>query len=209
MMGQTAFSSPQQSQWPLMNGAGDQSNGFAAYSNFPNKSQSMLMPNLHAGSGNESYPPPTGSKFKSFFSQDSSNSNSNISSPFGSNGLPNSAFNKPQQVFGPISRPMYPNTNFQNPMKSSLFPSDSIFSPAEQITGSFPRDNSLPLPIGYQRSQSLTSAFTSVNDAMWKENSQLLGPSQVPSVDNQVDQELAKAIEEELNTGTTTVSIVT
>nr|CAB3267881.1 uncharacterized protein zf(c3h/c2h2)-1 [Phallusia mammillata] len=201
LLGQNTFSSPGQSQWPVVNGAGDQTNGFlSGYSHFPSKTSSIVMPNLHSNPSNEVYPP-TGSKFQSFFSQDSTNANSNISSAFSTNGIQNS-YSK-QQPFGPISRPLYPNANFQAPMKSSLFPSDSLFSPAEQISNSFGRDNSLPLPIGYQRSQSLTSAFTSVGDPMWKENSHLFG-TQMSNVDNQVDKELAKAIDEELNTGTTT-----
>jgi len=75
----------------------------------------------------------------------------------------------------------------------------------------FARDNSLPLPIGYRRSQPTLPGggnfpVAAAREQLWKEGNASLGLPSMTSVDSKVDEELARAIEDELKTGNSNVS---
>ncbi|CAK8695466.1 unnamed protein product [Clavelina lepadiformis] len=182
------------SSWPVINGSGDNKNSFApSYSNFGDVS-SLLGPAIQALHSNTDPFPQRGSHFQQFFNQPKK---PNVSSSFNSFspglGLDTQI---PGTIMPPNTSALFPSSNFQPPScsSSSLFSSD-LYSPQEQNTNGVARDVSRPLPIGFQRQQNSTSS-------PWNESTSL-GLSSVgseSSVDNKIDEELARAIEEELGT---------
>ncbi|XP_002126658.3 zinc finger CCCH domain-containing protein 7A isoform X2 [Ciona intestinalis] len=185
--------------WSMMNGSGDVHNGFlSSYSNFGNGSRSLLGAGIQSLQPNDSFSSPLGSQFQPYFNQ---NSNSSGFSGFSGNFLDN-------PVPGPITRPgqnLFTNTPYQAPQqKSSIFPQDVLY-PMEQTNG-LHRESSMPLPIGFRRPQvNSANSYPSSAGSPWNDTTNALSginsaPTDRGCVDNTIDEELARGIEEELKT---------
>ena len=139
-------------------------------------------------------PPPPESHFQQFFKTDTA-----TTTAFSPQVRP--LIDNAGQIPGPVSTTLnppisIPNPNFGTASTASLF-NDPFTFKQPGVSGSV--DSALPLPIGYRRPQS--SSFSLGSTQFWNDNA-LLGLSGIGSesnVDKMVDEELARAIEDELN----------
>jgi len=176
------------------------------FSNFENRGSSLFESSLRDLSDDKLLPPqpPSESHFQQFFKNDTATTTA-------FNPQPRTLLDNSVQITGPVSTAInppisIPNPNFGN-TSTSLFSNDPFSFKQPAVGGSV--DSSLPLPIGYRRPQS--SSFSLGSTQFWNDNS-LLGLSGIgseSSVDKLVDEELARAIEDEINvSGGTAMPIV-
>ena len=168
------------------------------FSNFENRGSSLFESSLRDLSDDKLLPPPPApeSHFQQFFKNDVGA----ITTAF--NHQPRPLIDNSVHITGPVSTAInppisIPNPNFGTASTSSLFSGDPFSFKQLRVSGSV--DSSLPLPIGYRRPQS--SSFSMGSTQFWNDNS-LLGLGGIgseSSVDKSVDEELARAIEDEIN----------
>ena len=159
--------------------------------------------------------PPTDNKlighdshFQPFFNHDSS-----VTTPFVPQ-QPSLLMEKPGPITGPMSTSINPPLSIlSNNFSPSLFSSDPFNynqPQQQQPTHNSSGDGALPLPIGFRRPQ--TSSFSSLGGGpfLWGDSPMLggLGINNESNVDKAADEELARAIEDELNISATNVSLL-